>query len=45
MKICFAFMFWGTFDFVPNFVGALGYAALAIGTGGLAPMTGNFVAA
>jgi hypothetical protein len=56
MKICFGFMFcgvlllafdfkFGPYDLVPNFVGGLGYAAVAIGTGGLAPMTGNFVAA
>lgn len=56
MRICFAFVFWGvlllaldfkfgSLDFVPNFVGALGYAAVAIGTGGLATMTGNFVVA
>ena len=56
MKTCFGFMFWGVllvaidfkfkqFDFVPDFVGGLGYALVAIGTGGLATMTGNFIAA
>lgn len=49
-------MFWGVllvavdfkfkqFDFVPDFVGALGYALVAIGTGGLATMSANFFAA
>ena len=56
MKTCFGFMFWGVvllaldfkfkdFDFVPDFVGGLGYALVAIGTGGLATMTWNFVVA
>jgi hypothetical protein len=56
MRTCFGFIFWGAlligldfklpeFDVVPNFVGGLGCALLAIGTGGLAPMTGNFIAA
>jgi hypothetical protein len=56
MKTCFGFMFWGIvlvaldfkfkdFDFVRDFVGGLGFALVAIGTGGLATMTGNFVAA
>lgn len=56
MKTCIGFMFWGallvgldltseTFDFVPHLVGALGFALIAIGTGGLAPMTGHFVVA
>jgi hypothetical protein len=56
MKTCFGFMFWGLllvaldfkfkdFDPLPDSVGGLGYALVAIGTGGLAPMTGNLVAA
>ncbi len=56
MKTCFGFMFWGAllvaldfkfkdFDPLPDSVGGLGYALVAIGTGGLAPMTGNLVAA
>jgi hypothetical protein len=56
MKSCFGFMFWGVllvaldfkfkdFDSVPHFVGGMGYALVAIGAGGLAPMTGNLVAA
>ena len=56
MKTCFGFMFWGVllvaldfkfkdFDFVPDAVGGLGFALVAIGAGGLAPMSGNLVAA
>src|SRR5262245_25391822 len=56
MKTCFGFMFWGivlvalafefkNFDVMPDFVGGLGYALVAIGTGGLATMTANFFAA
>jgi hypothetical protein len=56
MRTCFGFMFWGAllvaldfkfkgFDPLPNSVGGLGCALVAIGTGGLAPMSGNLVAA
>jgi hypothetical protein len=56
MKTCFGFMFCGVallaldfkfkeFDLAPNFVTGLGYALVAIGTGGLATMTWNFVIA
>ena len=56
MKTCFGFMFWGLvlvalkiscnpFDVLPHGVGGLGYALVAVGTGGLASATGNFIAA